>query len=294
MAHGNGKLTPEQRETLRRRWEGSNIETFDWLAAEAAAAWGITISRQALRKTAIKAAWKKGGPKSEPLAVTAGPGDEVINGRPTGRVAKPARVVPGTAVTVEPVDQPQPQPVALQTGEKPVGYAGTGRPSAYRPEYAQQIIAFFDTHPTKEVEVAGLGGATRIQVLPRTPPTLVRFAQGLNVSAETVGKWATELGEDGHPRHPEFADAYARARNLLESLLVEGAALGVYDSRVTQFMLKNWYGWKDQPERDVVVAPVSRELLETLYIQRMAAARERQRLVLEERARLRREEEQGG
>lgn len=68
MNYFRPKLTPEQRAQARRRWEGSPAETYGWLATECLAAWGVRISRQALRKASIKGGWQKGGPPSQPLA----------------------------------------------------------------------------------------------------------------------------------------------------------------------------------------------------------------------------------
>lgn len=281
-------LTAEEWAAARRRWEGCQADGFDWLRREVVVAFDIQVSRQGIAKAAAKGAWAKGGEPSAPLAVVAQPGDVVA--QPSEVVAQPGRLV------AQP-DRPRrvkAEPVDLPDGEKPEGYAGTGRPSKYRPEYDQLIIDYFNVKPTREVEVQGFGGTTKIQVLPNPPPMLVNFAQDLGLSVETIGRWATEQGDDGRPRYPSFADSYTRARQLLEAMLVMGAALGVYDSRVTQFVLKNWYGWRDQPDKDVTVAPVSREVLETKYIAVMAEARERMRVMLEERARLRLEEEQGG
>lgn len=298
MAGDKGKLTREQRAEVRARWEGCDIEGFDWLAKEASAAYGVTVSRQAMAKAAAKGAWVKGGPPRGPLAFVPKPGEPVEPPKPPEQparrtrsaVAQPVRPeqpqrLPATTTPVERVD-------AEAVDDAPRKHPG-GRPTKYRPEFDQRIIDWFNVQATRDVEVHGFGGATKIQVLPNTPPTLVRFAEDIGVSLDTLGRWATEVDDEGRPRHPSFADAYARARQLLEGLLVEGATIGVYDSKLTQFMLKNWYGWKDQPERDVAVAPVSRELLDTLYIQRMTAARERQRQVDEERRLLRELEDKG-
>lgn len=68
MSEFGPRLNDAQRAAARRRWEGSPNERFGWLAAECLTAWGITITRQALRKAALKAGWTKGGEPSEPLA----------------------------------------------------------------------------------------------------------------------------------------------------------------------------------------------------------------------------------
>ncbi len=274
MMPAQRRLTEQEWSIARRRWEGCPAEGFDWLTREMQAAFNAAITRQAVAAMAKRKGWTKGGMPSAPLAVVPQIGDVVL--LPDRDVAQHGNVA---------------HPVAPTHGAKPEGNTGPGRPAKYRAEYDEQIIEFFNVQATRQVEVLGPGGTTKIQIVANKPPTLVSFAQGIGVSVDTVNRWATETDDAGRPRYPGFAEAYARAKQLLEDMLITGAILGVYEPRVTQFTLKNWYGWKDQPERDVAVAPVSVEKLDTLYIQGMARARERQRLVLEERARLRAEEE---
>ncbi len=286
------RLTKDEWATARRRWEGCTAEGFDWLMRELHAAMGVAIARQSIADMAKRKAWAKGGAPSVPLALVRQPGDVV--GEADKTPAQDSAQEKNTAQDSRSVERVSAEPVDLPPGVKPDGYAGTGRPSKYRPEYDQLIIDYFNVQPTRDLEVQGFGGTTKIQVLPNPPPMLVNFAQDLGLSVDTIGRWATEQGDDGRPRYPGFAESYARARQLLEAILVKGAAIGVYDSKVTQFLLKNWYGWRDQPEKDVTVAPVSREVLETKYVAVMAEAHERMRVLREERARLRLEDGQGG
>jgi DNA-packaging protein gp3 len=147
-----------------------------------------------------------------------------------------------------------------------------GRPVSYRPEYAQQIITFFSGEPFEHVEVQSISGTTKMQMVAKDPPTLAGFASRLGITLETLNSWATAVKLDGAPRFPEFFDAYARARQLQESLLVRGAALGVYSDRFIPFVLKNWHGWQDQPERAMQADPVSIDELESLFTRHEAEA----------------------
>lgn len=297
------RLTPDEWDKARRRWEGEAREGFDWLAQEMRAAFQVDISRQAVAKMVTKRGWVKQGPQSEPLAVVAQPGDvvavdgcattattatetatEVVDDR--GHIVKPVTGAQRSAAQVAPQPRPEVVHVDLPKGEKPPGYAGTGRPSGYRPEYDRMIIDYFDQQPTRDVEVQGFGGATKVQVLPNNPPMLAQFAHSIGVSMDTVNRWATDTDADGRPRYPSFADSYARARKLHEAMLVQGAALGVYEGRVIQFVLKNWYGWKDKADDEVVADPISRSELEATFGVKMAAAMARQDAVLAERAEL--------
>jgi hypothetical protein len=79
------KLTKDEWALARRRWEGSPRAGFAWLAAEIKAAWGVGISRPAVRQMATKpgAEWVKGPGEDAPLAVTLG-----------AKRAQPPRAIP--------------------------------------------------------------------------------------------------------------------------------------------------------------------------------------------------------
>jgi hypothetical protein len=115
------------------------------------------------------------------------------------------------------------------------------------------------------------------------PPMLADFAKTIDVSVRTLNRWAVEVDESGNPRHPDFVEAYTRARELQEATLARGATLGLYDARFVQFALKNLAGWADQPVKASEVAPISTEELERLYLSKMRAAHERQAQVRAER-----------
>jgi hypothetical protein len=268
------RLTAEQWARARLRWEGSDLPGFDWLVPELAAAFGVTMTRQGVSVRAKRDGWKKGGEPSKPLV------DVAQHGK--ADVAQRAVVAQQT----KPSQKPGAEPVDLPPGEKPVGYAGTGRPTLYRPEYDAMIVAYFDKEPFTEVDVEQASGVVRRQRMATDPPMLAGFAKSIGVTRETVNNWATEVGPDGRPRYPSFSDAYAHARELNESMLVRGGMLGAYEGKFSVFVMKNLYGWQDQPARSVAVAPVSAEELDRLYGERMQAAYERRMAVLAERRHL--------
>lgn len=202
--------------------------------------------------------------------------------RITARTALTPSIVSAVEVAGEVVDS---APPSTDVATKPPGYAGTGRPSKYRPEFDALIVAFFDKEPFTEHHVEQVDGFVKLQRMPTDPPMLATFAKSIGVSMDAVNSWATAANGDGSPRYPGFAEAYARAREMNEALLVRAGLLGLYDARVLQFALKNLYGWQDQPNKSTQVQPISRELLDKVYGENMAAAHERMAKVLEERRR---------
>jgi len=312
------KLTPDQWAAARRRWEGAEKPGFEWLRQEALAAFGDAPSRPAMQQMANEQGWEKGGPPSEPLPPMAA-GKAAVPAKPSGKPsAKPSPKTPekaapkapptgreGALVTVPgqkatpqqrekvtdaggpPDGDKQPPPEVADEvvdGQDPAEKRGPGRPTKYRPEFAEKIVVYFDVEPEVEVKVEQPSGLVKLQRMSAKPPMLVGFAKSIGVDLTTLNRWATEIDAGtGKPRWPDFADSYAHARELQEALIAQGALMGLYDSKACQFLLKNLHGWQDQPARKVAVAAISKDELEARFGARMAAARERMLAVLAER-----------
>jgi hypothetical protein len=135
------------------------------------------------------------------------------------------------------------------------GKRSVGRPTVYRPELCDLMEAFFDIPLEREVEVDvpdGEGGFVRERrMVANRFPTFGRFAASIGLSSDTLRKWARAKKSDGTPVRPEFFWSYARARDLQESLLIEGGMSGVYDSRFAILAAKNILGWRDRVEQDI-------------------------------------------
>ena len=115
---------------------------------------------------------------------------------------------------------------------------GAGRPTGYRPEYAEQLRNYFSA------PVSTGDGAVNLF------PTLARFATNIGVHRETLLEWAS--------KHDEFSDAYKAAKALQEANLVEGAMCGVYSQAFAIFTAKNVLGWRDKTEVDQTVKSESK------------------------------------
>jgi hypothetical protein len=159
-----------------------------------------------------------GAERSQPLAKVAQPSAKVA--QPSGKVAQPSTDI--ERVVAEPVD--------LLPGEKPPGYAGTGRPSLYRPEYDQMIVDYFDKDPHTDHEVEQGNGVVKLQRMMTPPPMLAGFAKSIGVSMSTVNRWGTDVDLEGRFRYPSFAGLYARARVTSASIGYEFPRPGLYAS----------------------------------------------------------------
>jgi hypothetical protein len=291
------KLTPEQSAAARARWQGSPDTGFKWLATEIEAAFGVTLTRTGLKKIALREGWEKTGDQVPPLAIVPVPGE--IAGMPGVtperlvadqlRKGKPGNRKLGNRGTGEPGEQADPETglVVSTTTDGQVLVAPTPGALKYKPEYAQQLIEYFDVEPYKEVEVDGFNGTKKVQLIPQPPPMLGLFAHQIGVTLETLNGWATAVTLDGAPRFPEFSEAYARARQLQEALFVRATMVGAYSDRAMPFVLKNLHGWTDKPQEEVKADPVSMSELDERFARIMAAAQQSMRTRIEERRSLR-------
>lgn len=120
--------------------------------------------------------------------------------------------------------------------EKP----SVGRPSGYKPEYCQRLLDFFSlevffekekTIPTKDGPIViTTDEASEI-------PMFQDFCKEVGVHRDTLHEW--------RDKHPEFSDAYKKAKDLQEMIIAKNAIKGRYDKTFSIFMLKCNHGWND-------------------------------------------------
>lgn len=155
-----------------------------------------------------------------------------------------------------------------------------GRPSAYRPEFCEMMVAFFDIPLEREVVVEvedGQGGSIKeTRMVANSFPTFTRFAARIGVSRESLRNWANAKKPDGTPIKPEFFCAYARARDLQEALLIEGGMSGVYNYKFAILAARNILGWRChvEPDVDVSVNAATVDELNHIYEEGMRRAKE--------------------
>lgn len=127
-----------------------------------------------------------------------------------------------------------------------------GRPSLYKDEYVEKLIKFFDVEAYREMPILDKEGNTvAMKAIPNKFPTLARFATILGVSRDTLHEWSSATDEDGNLKHPDFSDAYKRAKEFQEAILVEGAMAGAFQANFSIFTAKNVLGWRDKIEQEV-------------------------------------------
>jgi hypothetical protein len=102
-----------------------------------------------------------------------------------------------------------------------------GRPTDYLPEYCDDIVNWFLDE----------------SVVPL--PLFADYAIKLGVSRETLHEWRRV--------HPEFSDAYKKAKAIQKARWIKGSLQGKFNPAFTIFFGKNVFKWTDKQEINATV-----------------------------------------
>jgi len=116
-----------------------------------------------------------------------------------------------------------------------------GRPSNFKPEYVKKIMAYFDIEPYTIQE--GDDGEPTGKLIACDLPTFAGFAVTLNTYTKQLHNWCD--------KYPEFLQAYKKAKECQEKILVINALKGLYAAAPAIFTMKNILKWRDKHEIDM-------------------------------------------
>jgi hypothetical protein len=129
-----------------------------------------------------------------------------------------------------------------------------GRPTDYKPEYCEQLIEYFSEVPYKEIIkkiVTKDGEVVEVPAIEATDfKTLAGFAISIGVHSETLLNWSKE--------HPEFFDAYKRAKDFQQQFLAVNGNKGLINPAFSIFTAKNVLNWRDKKEIEVAEKPLEK------------------------------------
>lgn len=117
---------------------------------------------------------------------------------------------------------------------------GGGRPTKYKEEYCDKIVAYFDRPLTK---INGNGKEVGCDF-----PTFPGFAATIRVHKYTLIEWTRV--------HPKFSASYDIARQFQEHILVTNTMNGHYPQAFAIFIAKNTTDMRDQTDVVAVSAPI--------------------------------------
>lgn len=118
----------------------------------------------------------------------------------------------------------------------------TGRPTSYIPQYADQMLEYFNVEAGKDVAYEGKDGEPKTARVAVDFPTLAGFACKLGVHRETLLEWSKQF--------PEFSDAYKMAKEHQERILVQNGLKDGYHANFAIFTAKNVLNWRDKQETE--------------------------------------------
>lgn len=136
-----------------------------------------------------------------------------------------------------------------------------GRPTKYKPEYAEAMLKYFNKDVVKKIETVtsgsnGKGGEwskTEVRYEALFFPTLELFAESIGVNDDTLVEWAGKYPADyrdqalaGTLRHPDFSAAYTRAKKVQKGAVMQYAMIGKLNAGFAQFFAVNNLGMKSK------------------------------------------------
>ena len=132
-----------------------------------------------------------------------------------------------------------------------------GRPSGYKKIYAQKMIEFFDVEYFDTViEKFYYKNGDRKEKETRVAnklPFISQFARSIGVNRDTLHHWANETYPANYKtkslqnklKHPEFSDAYKKAKEMQKEMLINNGLMGLYNPTSFIFTAKNIAGMRD-------------------------------------------------
>lgn len=132
-----------------------------------------------------------------------------------------------------------------------------GRPPKHNPEnYAKDLIEYFTVDFSRDVvksTVQGKGDFYKeeMQTVANYLPQFTGFANKIGVPRQQLHEWANAKAEDGvTPKFPDFADAYIRAKDKQEQMLLANALNGYYNPIFAKFVAQNFTDLRDKQAID--------------------------------------------
>jgi hypothetical protein len=110
-----------------------------------------------------------------------------------------------------------------------------GAPTKYKPQYCEEIVAYFDYKPSIEQIVARKMANGLIEF-----PTFEKFASIIGVHVDTMIEWCDV--------HEEFSEAYKICKQMQKAFLIQMGLNGLYPAAAFCFVAKNCTDMRDKTE----------------------------------------------
>lgn len=129
-----------------------------------------------------------------------------------------------------------------------------GRPTAYKPEFCNKLIKFFDIEPYVDIELPHYFDTKAHRIkwkdykrVANKLPTLRGFAKSIKVSIRVVYNW---LDEKNDVFQKEFLHAFTYAKEIRKDFLIQNGLQGLYPPLTFKFVAINLTDMVDKVEGD--------------------------------------------
>ena len=123
-----------------------------------------------------------------------------------------------------------------------------GRPTAYKKEFCEKMVEFFDVDPYEDVTIPHYkNGELAWEDKKRMPcklPTMVNFAKSIGVGVSTCYDW---IDKNHSSYQPEFSDTYTHiAKRLQKDFLIQNGLQGLNNPVFAKFVAVNLTSMRDK------------------------------------------------
>lgn len=143
------------------------------------------------------------------------------------------------------VEAPKETTSETKVVETPVNKGG--RPTKYRDDYPEKLLAFFDIPLERvviEQRVTNKGDIVEVEVIkPARFPTVEGFCAHLKISKSTLHDWVRA--------YPLFSNALSKAKQMQMNHLIVNAMDGAYHAGFAKFMAMNLSDYREKVETKV-------------------------------------------
>ena len=130
---------------------------------------------------------------------------------------------------------------------------GRGAKGKYYPELVIECYEYFNIAPvTIKATVDEHTGETSLESTVNNLPTKAGFACQVGILQSTLCDYSIRLNENGTLKYPEFAAAWASARDAQENILVSNTLAGHYNAGFAKFVAQNLLDYRESRDLTVV------------------------------------------
>lgn len=141
----------------------------------------------------------------------------------------------------------------LPTRDDVAKLEGRGVKGKYYPGLVGECFAYFNIPPVSIKSITDeRTGEITLETTVNNLPTKAGFALSVGILQFTLADYAAKLNEDGTKRYPEFALAWASAKDSQENILVSNTLAGHYNAGFAKFVAQNLLDYRESRDLTVV------------------------------------------